>query len=423
MAFFNRMRTFLRHPIFIAFIGVGSASAIARVSLFLIFAVGARQLDINGYAGLLFVIGTSQMLSQFSAMGWSNLITRMTPRFGDEDAALRRGFVKRSFQFPAGATLAAIAGLLIVSMQIHGDPALAIAVRYTAFTLPLVTLCLILRSYLAGMGRPFSAVFQSETLPMAGTLALLLGLGSSTLEQAVACYVVAHVFAVMLQAVALYKPLGKFLAHAQTQTNSRQWVATSLLTLVGFGGKLLMDRTDTLLLAPIAGMEALAQYGSVTRLTLLLLFVPTMLLPIFGPRVSAAYHAGDNATMRRLVTIQVLVVAGALAPLVLFLLWSPAAILDLAFGGGYAEAAGLVPLVIVTQCLFALSLPFSSLMLMTSGEMRYALASFYGCIVNFGLGIPLIHLYGVTGAAIATFLGVLTMTLALVPTAIRLLRR
>ena len=361
------------------------------------------------------------MLAQFVALGWSNLITRLMPRFGEQDASLRRGFVKRSFQFPAAAIVIAVAGLMVVS-DLIADAPLAIAVLYTAATLPLVTLCLLLRSYLSGLARPLSAVFQSEALPMMSTLILFMVLGADTLKDAVTCYVAGHVIAVTLQAISLHRPIARFLSHPETSTTSGPWLATSLLTLVGFGGKLLIDRTDTLLLAPIAGMDVLAQYGSVTRLTLLLLFAPTMLLPIFGPRVSAAFHAGDTAGMRRLVTIQLVVIMCALAPLVAFLLWSPEMILDWAFGGGYAEAAGLVPLVVLTQCVFALSLPFSSLMLMTEGEKRYALSSLWGCIVNFGLGAPLIYMYGMTGAAIATFLAVLTMTLTLAPTASRLLR-
>ena len=59
-------------------------------------------------------------------------------------------------------------------------------------------------------------------------------------------------------------------------------------------------------------------------------------------------------------------------------------------------------------------LPFSNLLIMTTGEVSYATASMVGFSSNFIAGLVLIPPYGVRGAAVATLIGTAALSVILV---------
>jgi len=310
-----------------AIVGTGGAAALARAGSFLLFAFAARSMLPVEFAGLLFVVGTSQLLSSFANLGWSNLVTRMMPRLLTEDPALRQGFIVRSIQLPATATVVICIGLLVSSRlpTVSGDFALPLIL--TAAALPPVAACFLLRSYLVAIGKPVLGVFAGEAIPLVGASSLFWIISPGDLVTASLCFIAAHVFGVVVQLALLVPYVREFMAGAERRFATSDWVRVALLTLVGFAGKLLMDRSDTILVAPILGLEALAQYGAVTRLTVLIMFIPVVLLPIFAPQMSRAYAESNGEQMRRLLSIQLGLILLSLAPIVAVLVMFPEVVL------------------------------------------------------------------------------------------------
>jgi O-antigen/teichoic acid export membrane protein len=393
----------------------GLAVLLARILSFSLFVFAARTMSQEDNAGLIYVVGMSQLVIQLGTLGWLNLIRRMAARLDREVPDLARGFVQRSLQVPCLLVTSICTALAIAALSGWFDPALSKTVLYTAILAFPLLINSILREYLAGFNYPTTSVLLSDTLPFGLTIAVLLAVRQPDLEVACACLVTGLTVSIAIQLKVIGPRLRSVIVKADCAAfHTEAWSKIAALTVVGFGGKLLMDRMDTLLLAPIAGLDQLAYFNSATRLTSLLLLVPIILIPVFAPRISTAFHAHDLRQLRFDVFLQVAAVAVTVVPAAIVLQFSPQSLIAAIFGEKYASAGDIMWLIIIAQVLFAFALPFSNLLIMTNGEAPYATASIIGFAANFLSGLILIPHYTVWGAAVATAIGTASLSLVLV---------
>jgi len=373
-------------------------------------------------AGLIYVVGMSQLVVQLGTLGWLNLIRRMAAKLDLEHPDLAKGFVLRSLQIPCLLVISICIATAIAGLSGSLDPSLSKTLLYTAIVAFPLLINSILREYLAGFNRPTISVLYSETLPFALTIAALLAFRNPSLKAACACLVVSFLVSIAIQLRIIGPHLWQVLKTGNAAFQTGAWSRIAVLTAVGFGGKLLMDRMDTLLLTPIAGLDQLAFFNSATRLTGLLLLVPVILIPVFSPRVSKAFHEHDVRQLRFEVFLQLAAIAVTVVPAAIALQFSPNSLIAAIFGEKYASAGDIMWLIIIAQTLFAFALPFSNLMAMTNGEMQYAAASVVGFAVNFVLGLILIPKFSIWGAAVATLVGTASLSLILVVAGFRTLQ-
>jgi O-antigen/teichoic acid export membrane protein len=352
----------------------------------------------------------SNLIVQLGTLGWLNLARRMSARFDHDPPELAKGFLLRSFQIPTCAVATAVVALITVSnLDILGAD-LSQSLFWSALASVPLLFVYICREYLAGMDRPAVSALTSETLPMGIACGLIILTGTTTFHGAVFCVILASCGALATQIPLLTRPFSHILKSECTTFSTKAWSRVASFTLVGYGGKLLMDRMDTLILAPIAGIEQLAFYNSATRIANLLLLVPTILLPVFSPRVSRAFIAGDRKQLRFEIGMQTTIIAVTLLPIASALALFPDQLMAVVFGESYSAAGKILWLVVVAQVIFSFSLPWSNLLMMTDGEVPYAATSAVALTVNLLAASILISIYGVIGAAAATILSVAVMT-------------
>jgi O-antigen/teichoic acid export membrane protein len=400
----------------------GIAVLCARLLSFGLFVFAARAMPQEDNAGLIYVVGMSQLVVQLGTLGWLNLIRRMAAKLDLEHPDLAKGFVLRSLQIPCLLVISICIVTTIVALSGSLEPALSKTMLYTAIVAFPLLINSILREYLAGFNRPTISVLYSETLPFALTIAALLAIRKPSLEAACACMVASFIISIAIQLKIIGPHLWQMMQTGHAAFQTKAWSRIAALTVVGFGGKLLMDRMDTLLLTPIAGLDQLAYFNSATRLTGLLLLVPVILIPVFSPRVSKAFHEHDFRQLRFEVFLQIAAIAVTVVPAAIALQFSPNSLIAAIFGEKYASAGDIMWLIIIAQTLFAFALPFSNLLVMTNGEMPYAAASLFGFAVNFVLGLILIPLFSIWGAAVATLVSTASLSLILVIAGSRTLR-
>ena len=391
----------------------GFAVLFARLLSFGLFVFAARTMSQQDNAGLIYVVGMSQLVVQLGTLGWLNLIRRMAARIDFEDADLAKGFVLRSLQIPCLLVASICLVLTIAALSGSLEPSLSKSILYTAIVAVPVLVNSILREYLAGFDHPTISVVFSETLPFAMTIAALLAIQHPNLEAACACLVASVAVSTGIQLKFVLPRLRQATAAGQAAFQTKAWSRIAALTVVGYGGKLLMDRMDALLLAPIAGLDQLAYFNSATRLTSLLLLVPIVLIPVFSPRVSEAFRAHDTRQLRFEVFLQIVAITVTVVPAAIALHLSPNSLVAAIFGEKYSSAGDIMWLVISAQALFAFALPFSNLLVMTNGEKAYAAASIVGFTLNFVSGVILIPRYNIWGAAVATLIGTASLSLIL----------
>lgn len=356
-------------------------------------------------AGLIYVVGISQLIVQLGSLGWPNLIRRVASNFDRMPTPLAAGFLLRSAQLPTASVVVASTALMVLSwIEIFGEPT-STNLRYAALVALPIAVNAFLREYLAGFNRPTISTILSETVPLSLSLLMIWAFSAYSAKSAATCLASAYVVATVIQWFVISPRLVPLLAEHIKLYETARWARTAGFTVLGFGSKLLMDRTDAIFLAPIAGIDQLAYFNSAVRLASLSLIVPVILIPVFSPRVSAAFHMKDLHQLRLEVFLQLAAVGLVLAPAALVLLLSPSRLLGALFGAAYSGVGDVLWLILFAQSLFALSLPFSNLLLMTDSEIAYASISFVALIATFSIAALAIPAGGIHGAALAMLAG------------------
>jgi O-antigen/teichoic acid export membrane protein len=172
-------------------------------------------------------------------------------------------------------------------------------------------------------------------------------------------------------------------------------------------------QVDSVLLLQIAGPRVTGIYSAAYRFLAPLLFFPTAVMSAFFPVLSAVQR-DDPARIRRLVQLCAETMAVLGVPVLAGSLALSGELVNLLYGGGYAQTAALLPILMIAF----VSICFGSL----AGYMapilhlqwRLAVYSAVGATANVVLNLVLIPRYGAFGSAWATVATeVLTMILML----------
>ena len=170
---------------------------------------------------------------------------------------------------------------------------------------------------------------------------------------------------------------------------------------------------DSVLLLQLAGAKKAGIYGAAYGFLSPLTFLPAAVMSSFFPVLSAVYDS-DPARVRRLVQvcgdtmgmIGLPILAGTIA------LAQP--IIALIYGPGYAEAAGVLPILMIAFVSICFGSLAGFLSPLVKRQWRLALYSTLGALANVALNVALIPAYGIYGSAWATVgTEILTMLLML----------
>ncbi|MGO7536544.1 lipopolysaccharide biosynthesis protein [Rhizobium leguminosarum] len=361
--------------------------------------VATRHFSVVENASFIFAITFPQLAIQLGTLGWLSLIRRELPRRSEFPPELFKGFMLRSFQMPMLAT-ACIAVVILGAGAVMGTGG------YLYICIAALTLCyalvFILREYLLALGFPATGVLAAETLPFAFASATIWLFQPSRVETAVLLFMLGNILSIAIQAPKVFIHLRHGFLERKAKYETRSWSRVAGFALLGFGGRTILDRLDIIILSPLAPAAELAYYNSAQRVGGLLVLVPVVLLHVFSPHVSSAFATGNIAQLRRDMVLQTFLIAACLLPLAAFLIIFPEQIIGFLFGTAYQEASsGLLGLIVFSQVMFAFSLPWSNLMLMTDGERIYGYAHIAVTILVLPIAVAFVDSLGAIAVALA----------------------
>jgi O-antigen/teichoic acid export membrane protein len=145
----------------------------------------------------------------------------------------------------------------------------------------------------------------------------------------------------------------------------------------------------------------LAFYNSGLRISALILLVPVILLPVFSPHVSNAFANGDFIQLRRDMFMQTIIVAVCALPLAAAMFAYPKEIMVTLFGQGYEGSNRTLDLIVFSQVMFALSLPWSNMLLMCNDERIYGFSHLAALLLAFPIALSMVGETGGLAIAIA----------------------
>lgn len=180
---------------------------------------------------------------------------------------------------------------------------------------------------------------------------------------------------------------------------------------IGTAMATLYYRVDAVMLSRLADDEAVAVYGVAYKFVDLAHFVVVAVsVPILAVLVRT--WPGDRAGFRDAMATGVTVLAtAAVALLVEVLLFAPQAV-GLLYGERYRASAGALRILLVAECIAWFGSLSFAVLLATGRHGRYPLVTAAGLVVNVALGLVVIPRWSWTGAAVAT---VVTEVLVTVP--------
>lgn len=171
---------------------------------------------------------------------------------------------------------------------------------------------------------------------------------------------------------------------------------------------LFIDQADRVMIGILASTSDVGLYNIAALLATQVRFVLTAVSATFTPIISDLYHSGQREELRRLFQITTRWIVTLSLPLAIVLALFPEPLLWL-FGPSFLDGTSVV-LVLTIGTFLNSSVGTIGLMLQMSDHERLVLIdNVASVILNVGLNLSLIPLYGPLGAAIATAITITTV--------------
>lgn len=375
--------------------------------------LAARILLPEGYGVFTFALGVGLLGGRIGALGWPMLMNRFIPRYSvDQRWGLLRGFVRAAHGVIVLSGLVVSALCIGTALWLGPESHLYLGMILGGILLPIMSFRALYRNILAALRLPQNGILIDELLPASLMTACLLVLLNQTIapHTAIGLYIGASVIAVACGAFWIRRKLPVELAEADPEYTLGSWLRTALPALVGTSSKLLMNKTDVLMLAPLATMSAVGLYGAALRVTAVQTAPVAVLSTVITARISEAFASGRDMQGKRLFYAAIAfaaIYAGSFAALVIVFAED---VITLLFGAAYANGAAVLSILAVAQVGAAINTPASAFMLMTGREGAFGKVTFVALLVNVGLNLWLIPLMEASGAALATCCSIWLLT-------------
>ncbi|MFC2970447.1 oligosaccharide flippase family protein [Acidimangrovimonas pyrenivorans] len=380
------------------------------ISVQIVAVLGASQFGV--YAFILNVVNTVAM---FVLFGFPQTLTRQIAVYLEwEQTDLVRGLLKFSSLALAGTTLLSISVWLFgCQLYCAPDPTGATA-KAGLILLPLVVLLGVQQAIMRGLDRVIDAVWPVMLLQPA------LFLGGLTWARSLHLHAQASEAMIWLILTNLVAALALgllFWRHHPLRGNERPryaygtW-ARSLLPFFLIGGmNLLLQRTDILVIGVFRAHTEVAQYAIASQLAMVLFLPVGIVNSSIEPRIAAAFSRKQNERLHKLyadcalwttgVALLGLLALGAFGKMMLVNVFGP-------------EFISSYPAMLILASGYAISVAFGSsgsFLSMAGHEKMTLTGTATATGLNIVLNLLLVPTFGLKGAAIATFLSMVTAKL------------
>jgi len=404
----------LRHDMSRAFGASMLVSIGARVLQVVMAALLGRQL---GPAGLgVFTVATSAALlvGEIAAQGWPMLMSRHIPfltKSGQWNEL--RGLLRMADWMVTIGSLLASAGLYAVGRWIHSsDATYSAGLSLAALLAPAVAFSRLRRQQYAALHKPIPALLIDEVSAPLGLIVAALAVGLASAFSGILIYTLAWAAAVIAGTLAFRGIWSQELRAAVPAGSFNTWWSTATGGLLATVSRMAMGRVDVLMLAPLISFHDAGIYGAALRITYILTFPQVVLTTILTPRLSACYWAADYAKLRRTFLAGLAIAVATSVPFAVFLILSPVGLIQLVFGRSFVNDSSLLLYLTLGQMTVSLTMPFTSLLLMTGREWIVGVLYSVLLAAMIAANFALIPAYGYFGPAYTNLAASLALFLA-----------
>ncbi|MFE8073391.1 flippase [Marinobacteraceae bacterium S3BR75-40.1] len=392
--------------------GLGSAGvqALNRVVALATGVVLARGLGAEGYGIYAYAFAIMSLLMVAAVAGVPTLLMReVAAAHGQQRWGLLRGALIRAGQLVllASASVSVVGLLMLWGMADRLSTAQLYTTLLMLLVLPLAALVKTIASAMRGLHR----VVVGQTVgTLLRPLLVLVGIGSLFLlapalrepqyamaAQLAAAGVVLFVGGWMLSR---YLPVGSRTEPVEYQ--SRQWLRSALsFTLIG-GAGIINNQADIIMLGWFGSAADVGIYRVAVQGATLVAFGLQAANAVIAPQFARLHAQGDMEKLQRLVTASARVVLLAALPLALAFVFMGGTIVGWVFGAEYTGSQTPLAILALGQLTVATLGLTGPLVSMAGFERVVSRALWLSALLNIGLNLFLIPIFGVTGAAVST---------------------
>jgi O-antigen/teichoic acid export membrane protein len=383
----------------------------------------ARVLGPQGYGVYAYVLSIAMLLAIPAALGLPNLLIRLVATYEARgDWGLLRGLLQRANQvvLPASGGLALAAALIGWILADHLPSGSLFTFWIAMATLPLLSLGQLrtaalrgLRHVLAGQ-TPETLVKPGLFLLLAAGVYLALGAGRFDPAWAMAMQLAAIAASFSVGATLLLRRVPKDVWHADAGYSGRAWAVSAAPLLVVGGMQVINSYTDILMLGSMKGAAAAGVYRAVWELASLISFSLIAANMALAPAIARLWATGDRAQLQRMVTAAARGTLALSLPLGLLFILGGRLVLEVVFGAAFASGATALAILSGAQLANVAVGSVGYILMMTGHERDAALGVGVAAVVNVALNGLFIPFWGISGAAAATGISLVTWNLLLV---------
>ena len=388
-----------------AVLALGASELLGKVATFVMFLVLARLLDVADFGVLSFGLSLGLLLAVLSALG---LDSRVVQLGSAQPELLDRcyGALVAIRALLSAAVMSVTTVVLVLTMS--GSDAIAVAL--------LVASCLLdtfVDASRAACGARQRQQLSAVVLVVQRFAALALSAGAVVVTGSAAHAALGYLLATCVGVIGMYVAARRAGARPRIRgSRAEARLVLQAAPVMGLGAIAAMGvfRIDAALIGVILGMGAVGVYGAGYRVFESILFVSWTLSRVYMPVIAARPEDADH--VRVWASRALVIVCAIYLPYGAVLALHGDDLVGLLFGAEYAHAGMLVALA-AAPLLFGIGHLGASVLLALRPDPVVLMASVVALIVNLGLNLWLIPVWGVTAAALATTLAFLVQSVIL----------
>lgn len=377
----------------------------------------ARLLGVEAFGVYTYAFTCVVITGILMSLGMEQLSVRELPRFVVRgQTGLLRGFL--TLQFGLILTLCGCVAAVLFWLEGSGRLVLPIAAGWLVAGIAVHALILNVSALLAGFQRVVQSQLMETLLRQVAFLSVLglaiyLGFDLGAAE-VFGLSVVVAIGVLMCMVLLAWRALAELPAGGAGQ-NRREftpklWLTASLPLLVMTFASQMQTNLDVLMIGVLAEAADVGRYRAASRGADLMLIANSVAMQVLGPMLARTLAGEDTQAARvegqRLIT-QGAQLAALLGGGICVVLGVGAGFYMGLFGADFLPATPVLRVLLVAQMLGILCGPVVVILITLNYERLVLLVSLGALLVNLTLNLTLIPIYGMMGAACATFIAVI----------------
>jgi len=369
-----------------------------------------KSLGPEGYGVYGYAMAVLTIILVFSEAGLPMLVMReVASAQSKADWGLLRGLVFRSIQVALFLSIFIyIFGLTILNsfdlLQSNHNATF----YYMLLIIPIATLYKLITYLFSGLQYRLTGRFLDVVLrPILVLILVFTSLELTSPQAAILVQLLSAAVALFISVFVLKHLIPRNFFGIEAKYKNKEWLKSLLPFTFISASTILSTQTDLIMIAWILPMEDVGIYRTAVHLSTMASFGLIAINGFIAPRIAFLYAQKNMQEMQEMVTFSAKLITAIATLISLVFIFMGEMIIKLLFGGDFIEGVSVLNILIFGQVFNAFFGSVGFLLNMTNNESYSARILLFSTVINIGLNIIMIPVYGIEGAAYASVVSVI----------------